>query len=227
MTRIAQKRRIGYAALVMTWALALGSAHAERLPCPANALLSTLPSEETYLKLVSRQEQGEQGGWSQVPRPGIARASESGRFTVVQGSGRFEKTRPEEYLDLFVIENSKLPEGSIVLERQISSALVRAANLLSSRGQTGSNPTLIDFVLGAISQDHPESRFLRVLILRKSVDAPMSKVLSDLSRLIPEIKAKLGDPSFEKWKRSVDFDSLSPNEQFEAIQRLESNFESP
>jgi hypothetical protein len=122
---------------------------------------------ERYAALLSRQQAGKKLDLSSVPRPGLAISGEK-RLVLIQGSGRLEKLAAGQPMDLFMPDDEPIPKGVVVLQRGISGELARLANLLSSRGNAGSNPALVDlFTVGRT--------FVRVLAPRELIDAPLSR----------------------------------------------------
>ena len=99
------------------------------------AAVRPLLSADQYRDLVARQSAGEGLDLSEIARPGIARRTPDGGLGIAQGAGRWENTRPGDWLDVFVDARTPLPDGAVVLERGIDPEVVRQANLLSSRGR--------------------------------------------------------------------------------------------
>lgn len=160
-----------------------------------------LATLEEYRALVARQAAGEQLDLKQITRPGIARIID-GRVMIQQGSGRWENTRPNEWLDVFVDARAPLPEGAVVIQRGVSPELVRQANLLSSRGQSGSNPMIVNAATSGI----PE--FVRIRVRARDAQAPMS----DVARAIDDELTRLAAEGVDLARLRVAMEPLSPNE---------------
>ena len=167
---------------------------------PPSSTLSTpraseplpLRSANEYKDLVDRQSAGQDVDLSGLARPGIAK-SMGDELIVLQGAGRYEKTRPGEYLDLFVPSKTKIPEklGAEVLQENIPGDLVKNANLLSSRGVQGANPVVVNNAVKG------EGTWKRVRIPARHVDAPTSEVVAKIERELGRLRSL-----------SVDTDSL-------------------
>jgi hypothetical protein len=166
-----------------------------------------LATVDEYRALVARQAAGEQLDLKQIARPGIARVID-GRVLIQQGSGRWENTRPNEWLDLFVDARAALPEGAVVLQRGISPELVRQANLLSSRGQSGSNPPIVNAATAGI----PE--FVRIRVRARDAQAPMS----DVARAIDDGLTRLAAEGVDLTNLRLAMEPLSPNERLALLQ---------
>lgn len=171
-----------------------------------------------YEGLLQRQRAGEVLDLSKVTRPGIAVVTGE-HLSVAQGSGRFEALRAGERMDLFVPQDQKLPEGVSVVERGIPAELVLKVNLLSSRGESGSNPELVGFLT--------EGRaFVRVLAPRELVAAPLSRAAHEVEDLRAFLKAgerAWGDDAkdtVEDYLDSPAFRDLSLQEQRQSLLRL-------
>lgn len=159
-----------------------GRAPTERIDRPADARpaadVRQLASAEEYQRLVARQNAGETIDLGDVARPGVARVTDDG-ILVAQGAGRWEQARPDDWLDVFVPGNAKLPEGIEVqiLETNVPVEVVRQANLLSSRGRSGSNPSGVEI---AMRQGGPQGAeiplWTRVRVRARHTDAPTSVV---------------------------------------------------
>jgi len=184
---------------------AIWNAETVRLGRPAGPLRAEdarpLATLDEYRALVSRQAAGEQLDLKQIARPGIARVID-GRVMIQQGAGRWENTRPNDWLDLFVDARAALPEGAVVLQRGVSPDLVRQANLLSSRGQRGSNPPVVDAAIG----DVPE--FVRVRVRARDAQAPMS----DVAQAIDDELTRLAAEGVDLARLRLAMEPLSPNE---------------
>lgn len=185
---------------------AILNAETVRLGRPSNAQLGAqvarqLATLQEYQALVARQAAGERLDLGQIARPGIARVV-NGRVMVQQGSGRWENTRPDEWLDVFIDARATLPEGAVVIQRGVSPELVRQANLLSSRGQAGSNPSIVN----AATSDIPA--FVRVRVRARDADAPMS----DVRNAIDNELARLESEGVDLASLRSAMDPLSPNE---------------
>jgi hypothetical protein len=178
----------------------LGRPAAPEAGAPQARPLATL---EEYQALVARQAAGERLDLGQIARPGIVRVLDDGKVMVLQGAGRWEKTRPDEVLDVFVDARAPLPEGAVVIERGISPELVRQANLISSRGQTGANPGYLD---SPAIRDVPE--FTRIQIRARDVDAPTSRVGNEIESTLKTLEEQGVD--LTNLRRVLD--PLSPNE---------------
>jgi len=177
-----------------------------------------LPSAVFYEALLQRQQAGEILDLSGVIRPGIA-VAQGERLIVLQGAGRFEQLRRDQYMDLFVPEGEPLPAGVLALERGVAGELVCKANLLSSRGQSGANPELVD----AITQG---GLFVRVLAPRARVEAPFSHAAYEVEKLRTFLEdmsmawdAEVG-PRLRKYLKGRDFQELSLVEQGQTLRRL-------
>ncbi|MCX5794379.1 MAG: hypothetical protein NTY77_02635 [Elusimicrobia bacterium] len=220
--------------LALLWAPSRARAQQARLPAAARSVAIGLPpalgfsavspgaaplgSLAGYEVLLQRQRAGEALDLSKVTRPGIAFVS-GDRLSVAQGSGRFEALRAGERMDLFVPQDQKLPEGVAVVARDIPAQLVLKANLLSSRGEAGSNPELVGFLT--------EGRtFMRVLAPRELVEAPLSRAAHEVEDLRAFLKA--GERAWgagaksglDAYLESPAFRDLSVNEQRQALLRL-------
>jgi hypothetical protein len=176
----------------------------------------SLPSLAAYEGLLQRQGAGETLDLSAVVRPGIGFVQD-GRLAVGQGSGRYEKLAAGEWMDLFVPEGSALPQGAVVVERGVPAEVVLKANMLSSRGESGSKPDLIGFMT--------EGRvFNRVLAPRELVDAPMSRAAHEVRKLTAFLEDQAaGWGSSDKLKdylEGPDFQAMSLQGQWEALARL-------
>ena len=211
-------------------ALARGAA-APALPgLPASAVAASALSQGLSLRaaplggsayydgLLRRQQAGEVLDLSGVTRPGIAFVS-NGRLGVSQGSGRFESLRAGQAMDLFVPQDQPLPLGVTVVARDIPAEIALKANLLSSRGEAGSNPELVGFIT--------EGRtFVRVLAPRELVSAPLSRAVHE----VEELRAFLAEqaaawdsgsrPELESFLSSPALRELSVREQRLALGRL-------
>lgn len=134
----------------------------------------SLATPGQYASLLERQAGGELLDFSGIARPGIARVVDDGEVMILQGAGRWDGTRPDGWMDLFVPASdlSRIPEGVPVrvLETGVSPELVRDINLLSSRGRESSNPHLLAG-LGGVS-----SEWTRVQIGRRHTRPRMSDV---------------------------------------------------
>lgn len=154
---------------------ALPALPASAVPTGLSAAVKPLGSLASYERLLARQRAGETLDLSKIARPGIAFPGR-GRLSVAQGSGRFEALRGGEKMDLFVPQGAELPPGASVVETGISAELVYKANLLSSRGETGSNPELV----GVLTEGET---FMRVLAPRDVLEAPFSKAAYEVEKL--------------------------------------------
>ncbi|MFA6029120.1 MAG: hypothetical protein WC969_04615 [Elusimicrobiota bacterium] len=148
------------------------------------AVLAQSASLPFYAGLLARQNAGETLDLSAVPRPGLA-SCDGGRFMLTQGSGRYEKLHAGEHMELFVPEDQPLPSGSVVLERGVPGELAAAANLLSSRGKTGSNPVLVGIFTDG-------KTFVRVRAGREDIDAPLSKAAYEEEELSAALLERAG-----------------------------------
>ena len=160
-----------------------------------------LATLDEYRTLVQRQAAGEVLDLGQVARPGIAKIMD-GRVMIQQGAGRWENTRPDEWLDLFVDARAPLPEGAVVIQRGVSPELVRQSNLLSSRGQRGSNPPIIE----AVTRDIPE--FVRIRVKGRDADA----LMSDTRNALHEELGRLESEGVDVTNLVRAMETLSPNE---------------
>ncbi len=160
-----------------------------------------LSSKEEYAELLRKQTQNETVNLSQVARPGLANVRD-GRVLVLQGSGRWEKTSGDGYVDVFVPESAVLPANAITLEKGVSKEQVRTVNLLSSRGNAGTNPEFMDLKLNRM-----EERFKRVLIPKSEVSAPFSGPGQQLDELMNQglqqdpakFNGIFSSPEWKKW----------------------------
>ncbi|MBI5883248.1 MAG: hypothetical protein HZB91_09095 [Elusimicrobia bacterium] len=182
--------------------------------------IAALPAVETYDALLKRQEEGEVLDLSGVTRPGIAYVRD-GRFFVGQGSGRYEALSAGEWMDLFVPEDSALPEGAVVTGRGITGEVVLKANLLSSRGVVGSKPDLLGLMTEGMT-------FTRVLAPRELVEAPFSRAGHEVRKMrsfLEDQAAGWGEGYGNKLRdylEGPDFQKLSLNGRMEALSRLRS-----
>jgi hypothetical protein len=125
-----------------------------------------------------------------------------GKVLVLQGSGRWEKTSGDGYVDVFVPESAVLPANAITLERGVGKEQVRTVNLLSSRGNAGTNPEFMDLKLNRM-----EERFKRVLIPKSEVSAPFSGPGQQLDGLMNQglqqdpakFNGIFSSPEWKKW----------------------------
>jgi hypothetical protein len=134
-----------------------------------------LLSTDEYRVLVARQAQQGQIPLDGIARPGIVNVGPDGVAAVVQGAGRFEKARAGEQLDVFVPRGAPLPAGSVVLDADVPTDTVRLANRLSSRGEAGANPDLVDFTTTDFATGAPRE-YQRVLVPVEQLVAPTSKM---------------------------------------------------
>lgn len=167
-----------------------------------------LLTEAEYRSMVARQVAGETIDLTDVARPGIAKVVD-GEVLVTQGAGRWEKARPDEYVDLFVDSRATLPPEleAVVLETGVRADLVRDANLLSSRGKEGMNPTIVEASLG----DAPS--FTRVRIPARNVDAPTSFMPHRIEEILEDLRASGVDTA----RLETALASLSPAERLELL----------
>jgi hypothetical protein len=183
-----------------------------------SGIAPSLVSLAGYEALLQRQRAGEVLDLSRVTRPGIALVS-GGHLSVAQGSGRFEALRAGERMDLFVPQGEKLPDGVAVVERGIPADLVLKANLLSSRGEPGSNPELVGFLTSGRT-------FVRVLAPRELIEAPLSRAAYEVEGLRAFLKA--GERAWgagtktglDDYLDSSSFRDMSLNEQRRSLSRL-------
>lgn len=188
--------------------------------CAPSATLAPLPfpalaTETDYARLVVQQT--EQGAISlaDIARPGIAVFdAENDKWTVLQGAGRLEKARPNDWLDLFVESGTPIPKGTIYAERGVAADLVRDANLLSSRGVNGTNPELV----GVLTQGKV---FDRVFVPRHDAEAPTSKILHENKQGYRTLIEQLGgvEPA-DQVLAQHDFQNRSAVEQRRILQDL-------
>ena len=146
----------------------------------------SLATGADYARLVVQQ--AEQGSISlaDIARPGIAVFDpEKDKWVVLQGAGRLEKARPNDWLDLFVESGTPVPKDTTYAERAVAAELVRNANLLSSRGVHGTNPELV----GILTEGKV---FDRVFIPRHDAEAPTSKILHENKRGYRSLVDQLG-----------------------------------
>jgi hypothetical protein len=134
-----------------------------------------LLSTEDYRALVARQAREGRVALDGIARPGIVNVGDDGVAAVVQGAGRFEKARGGETLDVFVPRGARLPAGSVVVDAEVSTDTVRLANRLSSRGEAGANPDLVDFATTDFATGAARE-YQRVLIPVEQLTAPTSKI---------------------------------------------------
>lgn len=187
---------------------------------PADPGVQPLRSADEYAELLKRQTDGEILDLTELPRPGIAGVVD-GQVGVVQGAGRFEKLKAGESADVFIPEGTKLPPGVTVVERGISGDTAFTINMLSSRGPSGANPTL----LGPITRG---KTYMRVTVPRRLIRAPTSRVGLEVGELSDELRAwakKRGpdDPlgrRVETMLESQAFRDKSLVEQAEALNAL-------
>jgi len=157
----------------------------------ASGTYRELSSADEYAELVVRQENGEILDFTEVARPGIAGVTPDGEILIFQGAGRWERARPGEYIDVFIDSRASLPpeSGAVVVETGISPELVRDANLLSSRGVTGANPTIVNGAIGEAES------FQRVRIPVENVDAPTSFVPPRVDDILETLRGQGVDTS--------------------------------
>lgn len=177
-----------------------GRALTERLDPPGEpaagaarpADVRPLASAEEYQALVARQSAGQPVDLGDVARPGIARVTDEG-IQVAQGAGRWEQARPDDWLDVFVPGNAKLPEGIdiVVLETNVPVEVVRQANLLSSRGRSGSNPDGVEI---AVRHGGPQGaeipQWTRVRVRARDTDAPTSVVRGQIELQLDNLRSQ-------------------------------------
>jgi hypothetical protein len=154
---------------------ALPALPASTVPSGLGAAVKPLGSLASYERLLARQRAGERLDFSRIARPGIAFRGR-GVLTVAQGSGRFEALRGGERMDLFVPQDAELPPGTVVVQTGIPAEIVLKSNLLSSRGEAGSNPELVEVLTEG-------ETFMRVLAPRESLEAPFSKAAYEVEKL--------------------------------------------
>jgi hypothetical protein len=181
------------------------------------SLAAPLAGSAYYETLLERQRAGEVLDLSRVTRPGIAVVSD-GRLSLAQGSGRFESLRAGEAMDLFVPQDQALPPGVAVVARDVPGELALKANLLSSRGEAGSNPVFV----GLLTEGRT---FVRVLAPRETIDAPLSRAAYEVERL----RAFLADQArgWGEGSRAIDdllsdpaFNDLSLKSRWQTLERL-------
>jgi hypothetical protein len=179
----------------------------------AAPLVAPLAPLARYESLLALQASGARLDLAAVARPGIAFPVD-GRLAIFQGSGRYEALRAGESADLFVPDGTALPAAAIAVERGVPGVLVRAANLLSSRGAQGSNPIVVEAAVAGRT-------FTRALVPRKDVDAPMSDALRDIEKLLARLRA---DPAAWDGARALvdsdGFGALSARERRDALRAL-------
>ncbi len=181
-------------------------------------IAAPLGSAASYEALLRRQGAGEVLDLSGVTRPGIAFVSGE-HLLLAQGSGRFEALRAGERMDLFVAQDQDLPEGVSVVERDIPADLALKANLLSSRGESGSNPALI----GVLTDGRT---FVRVLAPRGLVEAPFSRAVHEVEQLRAFLTAGArgwgedAQTGLDGYWDSPSFRDLSLNAQWQTLRRM-------
>ena len=169
-----------------------------------------LSSSTEYKALLKRQETGEILNLEQVARPGLASVKD-GKITVVQGSGRWGRTAGDDYIDVFVPESATLPSNAVVLEKGVTKEQVKTVNLLSKRGNAGTNPDFLELKLNRM-----EESFKRVLIPKNEVTAPFSEYGQQLKSLMkkgsekdPERFQQLFEsPEWKKWNTDQRLDRM-------------------
>jgi hypothetical protein len=167
--------------------------------------------------VLKAQESGEILDLDNVVRPGIAKVNKSGSISVVQGSGRYEKINDLEYMDIFIPSGNKLPDGAIILEKEISSDLVFDINMLSSRGSKGANP---DFLNTAIKSE----KYDRVLILKSEVKAPYSQYYHQVDDMFKQVKTVKGDEYVQALKSDEIFQKMNSIEQLAYLEKQLESF---
>lgn len=179
-----------------------------------------LLSLEEYRGLLEQQTQnpGKPVPLENVPRPGLGGVAD-GVVQILQGAGRFEKLRAGESMDVFLPEGEPLPRGAVVLETGVPGELVRTANMLSSRGSDGANPTLLRGV-------KPEGRYRRVLVPREACEAPTSQVAGAAEASLEALKQwgvenARARPALDAYLDSAGFKDLSLLERNGILSRLE------
>ncbi|MFC1679161.1 hypothetical protein ACFL2T_02995, partial [Elusimicrobiota bacterium] len=177
---------------------------------------ATLAPASKYLSLLRRQRGGEVLDLSNVVRPGLAR-SKGETIDIMQGSGRFEKLKAGDWMDVFVPEDDPLPRGAHVIQTGLSGKFVGIVNRLSSRGASGNNGILFKFMTEGRS-------FVRVLAPRDIIEAPMSGARHDIDEISETLmdwtaKHDLAQP-FAKFLESPDFKDLSLLKQKDLLERM-------
>lgn len=146
----------------------------EKIPTPQRAQLvngrpaRTIPSEARLRNMLERQQGGMPIELEGVLRPAIGKPV-NGKIGIVQGSGRYEAAAQWGMLDVFIPSNAPRPPGTQIVQRGVQSWIVRALNLLSSRGPAGSNPVIVDAGMrGVAAWDH--------------VRVPMAEIFAPMAR---------------------------------------------
>jgi hypothetical protein len=148
----------------------------EKIPTPQRAQLingrppRSIPSEARLRNMIERQQGGLGVVLDDVLRPAIGKPV-NGRIGIAQGSGRYEAAAESgaRVLDVFIPSNAPRPPGTQIVQRGVPSWIVRALNLLSSRGPIGSNPVIVDLAMRDVaSWDH-------VRVLMSEILAPMAR----------------------------------------------------
>jgi hypothetical protein len=167
-----------------------------------------LASLDEYRALVDRQAAGETIDLSNVARPGIARVA-GDQIGVVQGAGRWEGTRPGDYLDVFVPADARIPAGVDyrVLETNVPAEIVQQSNLLSSRGAAGTNPPLVNVAVRNIPL------WNRIQVRAGQVRAPTSRVAAEIEVEL----GRLGEAGLDVANLRTAIAGLSPAEQLSVL----------
>ena len=129
---------------------------------------------------------------------------------------RFEALRGGERMDLFVPQGAELPPGASVVETGIPAEIVLKANLLSSRGETGSNPELVEVLTEG-------ETFMRVLAPREALEAPFSKAAYEVEKLRGLLASQGSEDrrkEVEGYIESPGFRDLSVSEQRRSLLAL-------
>lgn len=180
-----------------------------RTGAPASRPPRPLSSLDDYTDLVARQNAGETLDLSGIARPGIVTSVMEGKLGLGQGAGRWDNTRPDGWLDVFVRAETKIPDGIElrVLETGVSAEVVRTTNLLSSRGAAGTNPTLINAIV-------PEgSRWTRVQVRARDVRVRTS----DTQRFVESEIARLRDEGVDVGLLEEALAPLAPIERMRVL----------
>jgi hypothetical protein len=217
--------------LALFWAALLAAPRAGAQPIQTRAPLPALPASAvcpglgtavkplgslaSYETLLRRQRAGEVLDLSRMARPGIAFPT-GGRLSVAQGSGRFEALRGGEKMDLFVPQGAELPPGTAVVETGVPAELVLKANLLSSRGEAGSNPEFVSILTEG-------KTFMRVLAPREVLEAPFSKAAYEVEELRGFLASQTGEDRRKEMEGVLErpgFRDLSVSAQLQTLRRI-------
>ena len=145
-----------------------------------------LQSAAEYANMVIQQATHGRVSLNGVARPGIAGWNEhSGKLEIQQGTARFEKARPQDFIDLFVARGTELPQGAQVVQKNVAGEMVRDINTLSSRGQDGADAAACEALTRGVVFD-------RVWVRRQDVKAPASKLQQEVESGYNALVKRLG-----------------------------------